>query len=237
MKVYFVTAGKREEMQVIKQVLPPRILCSYWYFKNMPLSKLCEQIGYRPEIMLDSGAYSAHKKGTLLDVSAYMDYIKANERYISRYVTMDVIGDGQTTRKFYEQMQQCGFSPIPVIHYGADISEDLAWYVNRGVKLIALGGTVGVRDKREVVAWCIKVKEMYPECKFHLLGSSSTKILQCGALDSCDASTWYMAAVNGKPLSIPGRNKEAKIARAEENMRRIMEEFNEMPVSNTNRII
>ena len=231
MNIYFVTAGKKEELQVIKELRPPRILCSYWYFKNKPLSKLCDEIEYHPEIMLDSGAYSADKKGKLLDVNTYIDYIKANEKYISRYVTMDVIGDSQTTRKLYEVMRQHKLNPIPVIHYGANVEEELNWYAKQGADLIALGGTVKIRDKKVVAEWCAKIKKMHPNCRFHLLGSSSTKILQSGALDSSDASTWYMAAVNGMPLTIPGRNREAKIARAKANMRRKMEEFNEVSLS------
>ena len=233
MQVYFVTAGKREELQVIKELKPPRILCSYWYFKNKPLAKLCDEIEYHPEIMLDSGAYSAEKKGKELDVTAYINYIKANKKYISRYVTMDVIGDSQTTRKLYKVMKQHELDPIPVIHYGADIKEEMKWYTRQGVNLIALGGTVKVRDKKVVAKWCIEIKQMYPNCRFHLLGSSSTQILQSGALDSSDASTWYIAAVNGSPLTIPGRNREAKIARAKVNMQRKMEEINEVSLSIT----
>lgn len=63
MKVYFVTTGLWEEIQVVKKVRPPRLLCSYWYFKNKRMADFCEELGYRPEIILDSGAYSAFTKG------------------------------------------------------------------------------------------------------------------------------------------------------------------------------
>lgn len=234
MDVYFVTTGLREELQVIKQLHPPRLLCSYWYFKNKPLAKFCEELGYRPEILLDSGAYSAYTKGKNVNLLDYLAYIKANKSYISRYIALDVIGDHQTTRLLYYLMKSMGLDPVPVIHYGDDL-EMITDYMTSGAKLIALGATVRIRDKREVARWCAKVKQKYQEVDLHLLGSCSPVLLQNGALKSCDASSWYIQAVNGKPSTIPGKTREAKIARAEANMRRTMEVFDENPIFSINR--
>lgn len=229
-KVYFVTAGLADEMRVIRKVKPPRLLCSFWYFKNKPLDKFCEALGYQPEIMLDSGAYSAytqHKNANLLD---YMDYIRKNEAYISSYVALDVIGDNYLTKTFYEIMVTKGFDPVPVFHYGEDYST-LRYYQERGVKTVALGGTVPVRDKVTVAAWCNEVASHFPEITFHLLGSASPKILECESVVSCDSCAWYLLAINGKPKTIPGKSKGAKLARAEANMLRTMGVFNDLSVS------
>lgn len=93
MKVYFVTIGLIQEMEVIRKVRPPRLLCSYWYFKNRSLQEFCSAIGYQPEIMLDSGAYSAFTQGRSVNLFDYMKYIEENADYISRYISLDVIGD------------------------------------------------------------------------------------------------------------------------------------------------
>lgn len=229
MKVYFVTTGLWEEMQVIKKVRPPRLLCSYWYFKNKPLSKFCEELGYRPEILLDSGAYSAFTKGKHVNVLDYIEYIRANQDYITSYVSLDVIGDSHMTSLLYKLMWSAGLNPIPVVHYGKELH--LADYYRKGwPPLVALGGTVPIRDKRVVAEWCAEVKRQYPYTELHLLGSNSKAILDSGVLASCDASTWYMQAVNGRPTTIPGRDRVAKIQRAEVNMRGIMEVFNETAV-------
>lgn len=220
-KVYFVTTGLKEETQVIKKVRPPRLLCSYWYFKNKPLAEFCEELGYTPEILLDSGAYTAYTKGKNVNLLDYIAYIKANAGHIARYISLDVIGDHRMTLLIYNFMRQSGLVPLPVLHYG---EEALYGYNLPG---LALGGTVPVRDKSEVAKWCERVKKGNPTTDLHLLGSCSKKILQSGALSSCDASTWYIQAVNGRPDSIPGRTREAKMARAEANMRKIMEVFNE----------
>lgn len=228
-KVYFVTSGLCEEIQVIKSVRPQRLLCSYWYFKNKPLARFCEELGYRPEILLDSGAYSAFTKGKHVNVLDYIDYIRANRDYISRYITLDVIGNPQMTLLLWDLMNAAGLFPVPVIHYGDDL-DLLQYYLAEDVNLVALGGTVPIRDKKLVAEWCSKVKRQCQGVNLHLLGSSSRKIMECGAVESCDSSTWYLMAVNGKPARLPGKGRSSKIARAEANMIRIMEAFNEIPV-------
>ena len=221
-KVYFVTTGLREEVEVIKTVRPPRVLCSYWYFKNRPLSTFCEQLGYRPEIMLDSGAFTAFTQGKNVNLLDYMDYINKNSEYVTRYIALDVIGDSRLTLSLYTVMREQGLRPVPVFHYGEPL-DLLERYISMGADFVALGGSVPVRDKGVVAAWCEMLGAAFPGVAFHLLGSSSPKILQTGALASCDSSTWYMLAVNGTPRSIPGKTREAKLARAEANMRKIME--------------
>lgn len=233
-KVYFVTTGLREEIQVIRKVRPPRLLCSYWYFKNKPMWDFCDSLGYRPEILLDSGAYSAFTKGKNVNILDYMSYIEKNAAYISRYIALDVIRDPHTTRLLYSLMREKGLSPVPVVHHGEDVAA-VSRLAEGGADLIALGDTVRIRDKNVVARWCEEIHKQHPGVALHLLGSSSSKILQSGALASCDSCSWYLMAINGKPNTIPGKSREAKMARAEANMRRIMEEFNEDPVPFTDR--
>ena len=230
MKVYFVTTGLREEIEVIKKVRPPRLLCSFWYFKNKRLEDFCKEIGYTPEILLDSGAYSAHTKGQNVNVLDYIEYIQNNAAHISRYISVDVIGDETATFFLHRLLKAYDLDPVPVLHYGGEAQ--IEWWNGCGcdTRQLALGNTVGVRDKYKVARWCQSIKKDFPHSELHLLGSSSRAILESGVLCSCDSSSWYMLAVNGKPKEIPGKTREAKIARAEANMRRIMEEFNEEPI-------
>lgn len=234
MNVYFVIAGLRSELDVIKKIRPRRVLCSYWYFKTRKLEDLCEDIGYRPEIMLDSGAYSAFTRGKNQSLLDYMAYIRENEQFIDRYIAMDVIGDSYTTKAFYDIMRAKGFDPIPVYHYGDDVAV-MDYYVASGADVIALGNTVPIRDKGTVAEWCVEMHRRHPGIDLHLLGSSSKKMLECGALASCDSSAWYMLAVNGKPKVIPGLARPSKADRAEANMVKVMEDFNDYPVPIINR--
>ncbi len=234
MNVYFATTGLWEEVQVIRKVRPPRLLCSYWYFKNKPLREFCDGLGYQPEILLDSGAYSAHTKGKRVNLLEYVDYIRANRGQLSQYITLDVISEPSTTLLIWDLLHEMRLNPVPVVHYGEELSV-IEHYTKAGATLIALGGTVPIRDKRQVAGWCAEVKTRFPEVDFHLLGSNSSAILQSGALVSCDASTWYLQAVMGRPSTVPGKDRDAKMARAEVNMRKIMEVFNENSVPFTHR--
>lgn len=221
-QIYFVTAGLKEELSVIRDIQPPNILCSYWYFKNKRLSDLCDYLNYRPNILLDSGAYSAFTKGKSVNVLDYIDYIQRNFDYIEHYVSLDVIGDTYLTWAFYDIMKYHKLNPIPVYHYG-DPLELLHKYVERGEQRIALGATAPIKNKTFVADWCIELKGQFPAIEFHLLGSSSKKVVSCGALSSCDSTAWYIRAVNGLPKSIAGRSRTSKIERAKYHMKKMME--------------
>jgi hypothetical protein len=222
LKLYHVvTSASTAEIEVVKEVKPPKLLLSYFYFKNRPLKDFIELIGYRPEILLDSGAYSAWSKGKNISPIDYMNYITVNKQYITDYIALDVIGDSDLTLKYYEIMKLKGLSPIPVFHYGDD-ENYLKLYIAEGNKYVALGNTVPIKNKTKVAEWVNDLTSRFA-VNFHLLGSSSKKITENTDLYSCDSSTWIMMAVNGKPKHIPGTSRQAKIERAKHNM---IEELN-----------
>jgi hypothetical protein len=217
-KVFFVTAGRADEIEVIRQVKPPYLLLSYFYFRNKSLQEFVDQIGYQPEVLLDSGAYSAWTTGRNISPLDYMRYIRDNQALISNYVALDVLGDGEITRLYYEIMRIKGFTPIPVYHYGTD-EKYLQRYLDDGAEFVALGGTVPVGNKQEVADWVRGLIQKYPNIRFHVLGASSKPILGVEGLYSCDSSTWIMRAANGEPVWIKGKSRESKIKRAIYNMR------------------
>lgn len=217
-KVFFVTVGNKDEIEVIRRVKPPCLLLSYFYFRNKPLKKFIDQIGYQPEILLDSGAYSAWTTGKNLSPLDYMKYIRENRRYIHHYVTLDVVGDPDVTWYYYEIMRVKKFRPIPVYHFGTS-EEYLQWYIEDGAQFIALGGIVAVRSKKKVANWVSSLIRKYPTVKFHALGTSSQSVLGINGLYSCDSASWIIRAANGDPAWIQGKSRHAKIKRAIYHMR------------------
>jgi hypothetical protein len=182
-----------------------------------------ERLCYVPEIMLDSGAYSAFTKGKGIALTDYMKYIENNNEYITRYMNLDVFGDNQMSYDYYEIMKRKGFSPVPVVQYGEDYQEWLDKYRYNGEQFIALGGTVPIKNKKEVSEWVRLLSWQYPEINFHLLGSSSRKILDHCDVYSVDSSTWFMMAVMGKPNHIKGTSRLAKMERAKFNLKKELE--------------
>lgn len=222
MKLFFVVTGNKEELEVIRELKPENILVSYWYFKNKSIKDFCKSIGYKPSILLDSGAYTAFTKGKNVNVIDYMAYIDANKRYLSGYMALDVIGNTDLSVALYDFMRSLGYDPIPVYHYGEECW--VLYYYEQKSKRIALGGTVPVRNKQLVSDWCDMIYDKCPNAEYHLLGSSSEVIRRNEHLASCDSTSWYMMAVNGFPKHIVGKTRESKIARAKYQMRQLMKE-------------
>lgn len=220
-KVYHVVSGNKHELEALTKVKPSHILVSYYYFKNKSMRTLCEELGYQPKILLDSGAYSAFSIGRNISPIDYMNYIDQNLTYLDWYISLDVIGDPWLSEKYYEIMRKKNYTPCPVYHIG-DPWEYLERYVADSER-VSLGGTVFIKDKKKVADWICSVQEKYPNTRFHLLGSSSTWILDIPGLESCDSSTWILQAKNGVPRHIKGTTSEAKIQRAIYNLRKIAE--------------
>lgn len=227
MNIYHVTAGRKDEIAAIKAARPPRLLLSYFYFRRKSLQEFIDALGYRPEILIDSGAWSAFNSGVEISIVNYMNFLQENLDLglIDHYVSMDVIGDSDLSLTFWLIMRKKGFSPIPVYHYKED-EKYLKYYAKRS-ELIAIGGTVPEQNKRIVADWVRVIVWTYPEIKFHLLGSSSRKIIDTVDLFSVDSSTWIMQAKNGRPGHIPGESRGAKIKRAIYNLEREIELFEE----------
>lgn len=226
MEFFFVTVGKKNpiEIQVIKELKPAALLLSFFYWKNFDLGEFIKEIGYTPKILFDSGAYSSYTSGKEVELQQYVSCIKKNNKYIWRYISLDKLGDDKKSFDAFMEMKEMGLNPVPVFHYMGDESY-LRKYIESGETFIALGGTVPIKSKNKVAEWVRMLSWMYPEVRFHLLGSGSRKILDHCDIQSADASTWIMGAVMGKPKMIPGNDEESKKKRASFNMNKYIEMF------------
>jgi hypothetical protein len=84
---------------------------------------------------LDCGAFPAFKRGGVISLPKYIEFIQADERHIDRYASLDVIpGDGVRTLnptvveqaaeqsyKNHRAMRDAGLTPIPIVHFGDDL--------------------------------------------------------------------------------------------------------------------
>ncbi|MBM7554523.1 hypothetical protein [Thalassobacillus pellis] len=224
---YFVYTNSPAETEAIRHVQPKHLLLSYFYFRNRSLEEVVDKLGYLPAIMLDSGAFSAFHSGRNIAPLDYMTFIETNQHYLDHYISLDVIGDPDLTFYYYEMMRFKGFRPLPVYHYGEE-QDVLDRYIHLGNPYIALGGTVPERNKRKVAQWVRTLHKKHPDVHFHLLGSSSRKIIETTPLFSCDSSTWIQQAANGKPSHIQGKSRQAKVKRAIYNMNTTLQSLGSM---------
>lgn len=224
--IFFVATDDPVENATISELKPDNLLVSYSHFRTRGLKRFFDLLGHRPKhIRLDSGAFTAWNSGRNISPIDYMRFIEENRDYIDSYIALDVIGDSEISRIYFDIMRMRGFSPIPVYHYGED-TKYLEYYIAEGCEMIALGGSAKIRSKPTVAAWCADIIRSYPEPSYHLLGSSSRQVTkELRSHDDFDSSTWILMAINGKPKEIPGKSRQAKIDRAKWQMTRLREEY------------
>lgn len=180
---------------------------------------------FRPKLMLDSGAFSAWKRGVEVNLNQYMGYIDRNHDHIHTYVNLDVIpgapGRASTQAEVEEaakasyrnhrRMCKAGFSPMPVFHYG----ESFDWLhrlLDDGETYIGIGG-MGNTTASTQVAFLDRVFTVItdtaglPTVYTHGLGVASFDLLRRYPFTTADATSWMMTAAMGSmyvPVSSRG---------------------------------
>ena len=164
---------------------------------------------------LDSGAYSAWSRGTVIDLDEYCAFIRANIDHIEVYASLDVIpgvpGRAATTAERnnaaeqswdnYLYMKSEGLDPIPVFHYGED-DIFLKRMLKHGCSYIGIGGLVSVpsRMRRH---WLDHVFTMLtdasgmPTVKTHGFGMTAIPLVFRYPWYSIDSTTWIKITANG----------------------------------------
>lgn len=216
MDLYFVSTNDVVEINCIKKVKPKGLMLSYWYWKKKNIKELINKIGYKPNIIVDSGAYTAWNQNKNVNINDYYRFLDENKDYINEYISLDIIGNPQKTYENYLKFITDGYKPMPVYHYNSDI--DLLKKYLKITDRVCLGNTVPVKNKKIVANWVNSLIQKFPQVDFHLLGSTSKIIIKnCPRLKSCDSSTYIIGAVMGRPKHI-----ETKLDRAVYNMKKII---------------
>ena len=132
------------------------------------------------EVWLDSGAYSAWKRGAEIDIEDYADYIRRHKPDV--YFNLDVVGDPSRTSVNQGYLEKLGLNPIPVFHMDErfTVLDDLV----KKHQLIGLGGHVG-RNPRKWFDECFSRHTV----RFHGLGVTR-KIITEFPFWSVDSSWW-----------------------------------------------
>lgn len=164
---------------------------------------------------LDSGAYSAWTKNTIIDLDEYCAFIKANIDKIEAYACLDVIpgkpgqyaspaekiAGAEATWQNYLYMRNEGLDPLPVFHYG-EPWKYLDRMIKHGCTYIGIGGLVSV-PTRERRAWLddlflrICDKEGFPTIKTHGFGMTAMVLMFRYPWHSVDSTTWIKVTANG----------------------------------------
>jgi hypothetical protein len=157
----------------------------------------------RPNVHIDSGAFTAWSIGKLITPEEYAEWaLDFERRWRPRmnsleFISLDVIGDQEGTWRNLDRLRSLGLNPLPVVTYGASMAD-----IDRAMDqsdYMALGGLVPyVRRPPTLRSWldaCFcrvmlrrKATGIMP--KLHLLGVTTDWVLKRYPCFSSDSSSW-----------------------------------------------
>ena len=164
---------------------------------------------------LDSGAYSAWSRGTVIDLDEYCAFIRANIEHIEVYASLDVIpgkpGQPATPKQRdlaaeeswenYLYMVREGLDPLPVYHYGED-PRFLERMLDHGCPYVGIGGLVGIPGPMRR-AWLDRVFTRITDdqgdaiVKTHGFGMTAIPLIFRYPWYSIDSTSWIKVTSNG----------------------------------------
>ena len=169
----------------------------------------------RVDLVWDSGAFSAWRKGIRLNLKKYMNHLERFESISEGYVGMDVIpgnpGMPRTPQQTEESasagwknhmaMRKAGFEPIPVYHFG----ERRYWLekmLGEGFKYIGIGGVAraaaGCRKEwLDGLFGYLGGDKGYPDVKVHGFGMTSVPLMFRYPWFSCDSMSYQLMSAYG----------------------------------------
>jgi len=176
------------------------ILCAYGsdYFRQTLENALAMGFG----VMLDSGAYSAFTRGITITVAEYAACLRDYGPHVDAYVNLDVCDDPTQTAKNQTQLEDKGFSPLPVYHFGEPTEwlDRLADYEYVGLGNSSLSSQ---RPQGLFESWVERTTTDNPIRRFHGFAVGTLKPRLMG-LYSVDSTTWTVAARYGRLLGRKG---------------------------------
>jgi hypothetical protein len=201
---------KRTNFKAISDEEVDHFLCKRWPSKRVPT-----------RIMLDSGAFSAWRRGMAIDFGHYIDAIKFLGPLIDSYINLDRIagkfGGPKTSTmledaavfsfKNYRQMQKRGLQPMAVFHQG----ERWHWleqYIGAGCTYVGIAPRKDLMVHDRMV-WMHQVFDYLDrhygvnKIRTHGLGLSSLSAAAAFPWHSYDSTSWAKASAYGRILVPP----------------------------------
>lgn len=171
-------------------------------------------------VIVDSGAFTAHTTGKPMTVTMLADYISefmaVHAPTVERvsFVSLDVIGDQQQTWRNFDELQRMGVPVCPVLSARAVGPHDIDrafehdYIFIGGIASSGAGGRVVLDPIYKRLLALAEKHGRLP--KTHLLGFTRDDLLRYPAY-SCDSSSWisvlrYGDSVHSKRLGVKSRS-------------------------------
>lgn len=176
------------------------ILGSFWFFREIDLTA---ELATRPplDFFADSGAFSAHTTGAVIDVDEYAAWLAAHASVINCAAALDVIDDYMATARNVDRLiERVGdaVTVVPTFHVGSPWPE--LQRLCRDHRYVALGGAVRyARRHKAMMRWLITAHRIAAEhdTRLHGFGLTRPPFPLAFPWYSVDSAYWRSASRTG----------------------------------------
>lgn len=192
-----------------------RVTFKLWDWKNRPLNILVPFMppnGLRSwhnrdyetpgvKTILDSGAFSAWKSGTPVDIEDLIVEACEAEPPWDEVAALDVIGSPADSYHNAVEMKERGLPIIPVFHFGEpwDLLQEYKTQFTGRVGLGGIATGISSTQRRKWLSQCFA--RAYP-ARFHGFGVASRDLLMEFPFSSVDTASWHTGLRYGRTASM-----------------------------------
>jgi len=174
-------------------MIPPMLFSYHYLARGGATAQLCDRMmnteGAR--VLIDSGAFSAHRLGIRIRLTTYIDackyYLAAPQTW--GCIQLDVIGNAEGTQRNLDAMVRAGVNPMPVLTVDAPVEQLKG--LQQINKRVCVAGALGAFEGKE--EWIqnryLKAHAVAPDAQLHGLGYIRWPDVYSLGLTTCDSST------------------------------------------------
>lgn len=163
------------------------LLFSFAFHKRLDFAEVRDAVGPDANIMIDSGAYTAHSTGKPIKLADYMAFLEHWRGTYNYAISLDVIHNTIQTARNLIALTDAGHQVLPV--YTATGNERELRRIARDFNYIAYGGLVGVPKnlRHNATARVVNICNE-TNTKVHALGQASQDLFNHTKAHSGDSS-------------------------------------------------
>ncbi|MEE9197226.1 MAG: hypothetical protein V3U45_03700, partial [bacterium] len=170
------------------------------------------------DVFVDSGAFSAWRQGSPIDVEEYGEWLQEWGGRMETYANLDVISSPDGTSRNQARLEGMGLSPMPVFHYGSPwrVLEDLyASYDYVGIGIGPFWGPASTfrTANRRLYAFYARVFLEAGGKRVHGFATTLPKLIKAFPFFSVDSTSWMADLRWGMP-SLMSRGHLRQVTRS-----------------------